>query len=270
MRMMYVLTIFVFGLSHSLTTIQLSEAYSEKSVPERTEFERDGIHFKKLSELVWMHTSYIHLEKGSVVPSNGLIIVAEHGATLVDTAWNNDQTKVILNWAYETLGRRITSAVFTHAHSDKMGGVQALKNYGVATYAHPLTNALAPDRGLVSAEFDLLVLENGTAKVSGERAANDLTLLSVFYPGPGHSEDNIIVHVKGTNILFGGCLVRPGGATSLGNTSDGSIPHWDSSIENISQRFPKANIVIPSHGVPAGRDLLSLTIELVRKARQAE
>lgn len=250
--------------------VQVSGPQSAGVVSPQTEFERGGIRFKKLDEFVWMHTSYINLEKWGVVRSNGLIVVSANGATLVDTAWNNEQTKTILSWTHEVLGTPISSAVFTHAHEDKMGGVQALRNAGVSTYAHPRSNVLAPRHNLTPAEFDLTILDNGSARVSGELAATDLASLEIFYPGPGHTEDNIVVRVNRTELLFGGCLVRPGSSTSLGNTAEASISNWDNAVDGVARRFPAVSIVIPSHGAPAGRELLTITSELARSAQASE
>lgn len=232
--------------------------------------ERDGVRFEKLDEFVWMHTTQIELEEWGPVYSNGLIVVGADSASLVDTAWTNEQTKTIIDWTHEVLGVPITSAVFTHAHEDKMGGVEVLRLAGVSTYAHLRSNVLAPEYGLTSAEFDLEVLDDGSAQIPGDRATTDLSKLEIFYPGAGHTEDNMVVQVKGTEILFGGCLIRPGEATSLGNTADASISDWGSSVDRVASRFPSAIVVIPSHGSPAGRELLSMTSELARSAQASE
>ena len=34
------------------------------------------------------------------------------------------------------------------------------------------------------------------------------TLREPFYPGPGHTEDNIVVYFRKRNLLFGGCLLK--------------------------------------------------------------
>ena len=44
--------------------------------------------------------------------------------------------------------------------------------------------------------------------------------LKVFYPGPGHTSDNITVGIDGTDIAFGGCLIKDSKAKSLGNLGD--------------------------------------------------
>ena len=39
--------------------------------------------------------------------------------------------------------------------------------------------------------------------------------IEAFYPGPGHSPDNIVVWIPEARVLFGGCLVKSAGAKGL-------------------------------------------------------
>jgi len=238
----------------------------EQSSPEPAESQltndaRGEVRFARLSDTVWMHTTVQDTETWGPVRSNGIIVVSATHAVLVDTAWTDDETDTILDWTAEVLGMPITAAVFTHAHQDKMGGVRALRDAGVATYAHPLSNKIAPTHGLVPAEFNLAVADDGSIDLPV-----DLALVDAYYPGPGHTRDNIVVNVRGAGVLFGGCLIRSGGSTSLGNTAEASIPDWAASADNVARRFPDAAIVVPSHGAPAGPELLALTADLARSA----
>lgn len=270
MKLRYLLLISIMlAFCGELPSARTPESPSAAVDSFQSEDERDGVRFTRIAESVWMHTTYINPDEWGPVLSNGIIVVGEDEAILVDTAWNDQQTKVILSWAREALGTPVSSAVFTHAHHDKMGGVQVLRSAGISTHAHPQSNVLAPFRDLTPAEFDLVISEDGSAAVSDD-AANDLPLLEIYYPGPGHTVDNIVVRVTGTDIVFGGCLVRPGGSASLGNTAEASISNWAEAVERVARRFPEATIVIPSHGSPGGRELLSLTAELARRAQAAD
>ncbi len=192
------------------------------------------------------------------VPANGLIVIDGDHSVLVDTAWNDDQTAAILDWAKLTLKKPVKLAVFTHAHADKMGGVGIVRKRGIETYALALSNQLAIKRGFSPAENALELRENGPSQTLGP--------LTVFYPGAGHAEDNIVVNLKGSGILFGGCLIRPGDSDNLGNSADGNVRHWAAATEAVAARFPDSKIVVPSHGPPAGRELLDHTTALARAA----
>ena len=81
------------------------------------------------------------------VASNGLIVRDGGRVLLVDTAWTDDQTAQILNWIKQEINLPVALAVVTHAHQDKMGGMDALHAAGIATYANALSNQLARREG---------------------------------------------------------------------------------------------------------------------------
>lgn len=217
-----------------------------------------AVAFEELAPGVWLHLSTFRIEPWGEVPSYGLVIVRGEDALLIDTAWTDAQTEQILRWAETTLRKPITTAVFTHAHQDKMGGVAALRARDIETYAAQDSNVLAVERGLTPAEHAL--------SFGSDATSHELAPAIVFDPGPGHTVDNIVVALPESGILFGGCLVRPPAAADLGNTADADVDHWDEAIEAVAARFPDLSTVVPSHGRPGGRELLQLTATLARAA----
>jgi glyoxylase-like metal-dependent hydrolase (beta-lactamase superfamily II) len=208
---------------------------------------------------IWMHTSYANVSGIGRFPSHGLLVRTKEGPFLVDTAWNDDQTRAIDAWSRKHLGAPIALAIVTHAHEDKMGGVGALNRLGVRTFASHATNVDAVKRKLTPAPSELPFTDGIEQLAGGE--------LEAFFPGPGHTVDNLVVYSKSTRVLFGGCLVRPGGSDSLGNVADADVSHWDASVARVIARYPDARIVVPSHGDPGGAELLPHTITLVEKNR---
>ena len=71
--------------------------------------------------------------------------------------------------------------------------------------------------------------------------------LKVFYPGPGHTSDNITVGIDGTDIAFGGCLIKDSKAKSLGNLGDADTEHYAASARAFGAAFPKASMIVMSH-----------------------
>lgn len=66
----------------------------------------------------------------------------------------------------------------------------------------------------------------------------------------------------GARVLFGGCAVRPGSSSLLGNTEDADVGGWPEAIRRVQARFPAVEVVVPSHGPPGDRTLLFHTIGL--------
>ena len=140
-------------IATALLTLPVGCAVQQSAAP----VEQGGVSFEQLAPLVWLHTSYLETDGNGRIRSNGLIVTDGETATLIDTAWTDEQTATVLDWVEANLAVSVTQAIFTHAHVDKMGGVGAVRQRGIATYAHPLSNSVAFSRDLVPAEFDLAI-----------------------------------------------------------------------------------------------------------------
>lgn len=215
-----------------------------------------GNEYEQIAPSVWIHTSYHDLGTGVPIPSNGLLVLVGDELVLVDTAWTAEQTAEILEWAESETGLPVGVAIVTHAHGDKMGGMEALRERGIPTLASRATNEAALSRGLMSADRSL-DLDPSEVIAPGVEA---------FFPGPGHTRDNIVIYVADADVLFGGCLIRPGDSGTLGNTTDAAVDKWSESVLHLIDRYPDAEIVIPSHGGWGDRTLLDHTVDLARKA----
>lgn len=254
-------------------------AHNAQAVVDPRSDER-AVTLEKIAEDVWVHKSYKTIAPWGPVLSQGLVVDNGAGIYLVDTAWTNDQTTQLLSTVATTLGRPVGFAIVTHAHDDKMGGMAALHAAGVQTIALDKTNMDAPTRGLIAANQTFssaggeivmnalpgVPLSQQTPVDRGAHAVGMGRDLIAYFPGAGHTRDNIVVYDPHTKILFGGCLIRPGASRSLGNTADADIHQWAASVERVKQRFPEARIVVPSHGTAGGPDLLDHTIQLANEA----
>ena len=243
--------------SCTYSEIRPSVALQEAERPNIIRF--GELSFQQLAPNVWQHTSYIDLLGFGPVPSNGLIVVDGDTSVLVDTAWTVPQTNVIVAWAASELGRPIRAAVVTHAHSDKMGGIGALHSANIATYAHPKSNRIAPDNGLTPARNALVFDADGWATNPANGALGPLT---IYYPGPGHTDDNITVGIPNASIAFGGCLIKASNAKSLGNLEEADLTHYAKAVRNFDAAFPEATTIAISHSPAETRDAIKRTLKL--------
>ena len=218
---------------------------------------------EKIADNVWIHKSYRVVEPWGPVLSQGIVVRTEGGVALVDTAWTDEETETLLNLIATETGELPIQAIVTHAHADKMGGMDALHARDIATIAHQFSNEDAPARSLSPARTSIEMREKDNIIA----AAQDSSIVyELFYPGPGHTRDNIVVYYAPAKVLFGGCLIRPGDSDNLGNTADGDVGYWAEAVRNVAEAFPDAEIVIPSHGPMGGRELLDHTIALAEQA----
>lgn len=209
------------------------------------------IKLEKLNDTVFIHTSYGKLSNGSWFPANGLVINTTQGIILIDIPWNDKLTTQLIKKLYKLTKHKVNFCIITHAHEDRMGGINTLKKKEIAVFSTQLTSDQAaskrytlPDRILSTLPLDTLGIE-------------------VFYPGKGHTVDNVVVYLKTSHILFGGCLIKSIDHYDLGNIQDAVLDQWPISIKNVMRKFPDAIGVIPGHGREGGKELFQHTLNLL-------
>lgn len=89
-------------------------------------------------------------------------------------------------------------------------------------------------------------------------------VFSAFYPGEGHSKDNIVVWFTKARILYGGCFVKSTEAKDLGNLNDANPSAWPASIKKVKANFPSPLFIIPGHQGWASLESLDYTTELLK------
>ncbi len=253
----FLICIFLTACAHQ------RKAEGEKPLP--------PLSLERIADNVWVHKSYEVIEPWGPILSQGLVVKTDAGVFLVDTAWNDADTEILLALVKRETGETPKAAIVTHAHNDKMGGMDVLAEASIPTFMHQLTKDDAIERGLLSKEAASFEDTGPNGAIVAEDFKFmwlDRDQLTAFYPGPGHTRDNIVVYHADTKTLFGGCLIRPARSISLGNTADADIANWADAVANVAAEFPDAEIVIPSHGPAGGRDLLDHTIALAEAANE--
>ncbi|QKG83252.1 subclass B1 metallo-beta-lactamase [Kroppenstedtia pulmonis] len=236
-------------------TIAQSKASSPTQItnPDKT------ILLTKLNDKVWAHTSYNEWN-GTTYDHNGLIVSTSEGVVLIDTAWdtagNYQKTEELLKMIEKHLKKKVDLALITHAHDDSIGGIEALLNQGIDVRSTLLTAKLAKEYGYPS--------PNPTLDANPMMEVGD-TVVEAFYPGEGHSQDNITVWLPQYKILFGGCFIKSLDATDLGNLSDANVEQWDDSVKKVIKKYPQVKTVVPGHGNWGDKRLLFHTIDLIKQ-----
>ncbi|HEX3111966.1 MAG TPA: subclass B1 metallo-beta-lactamase [Candidatus Eisenbacteria bacterium] len=205
---------------------------------------------------VWIHTSRYVFPDGSVIPANGLVVKEGGGLVLIDTAWGEMLTADLLDEIHREIKLPVRRAIVTHSHADRIAGADLLRQRGIPVFAHPLTCRRAAAVAIAMPSDSLAGLRKpGDAEFVGS--------VEVFYPGPAHSPDNIVVWVPSARVLFGGCAVKSVDS-NLGNLADADTRAWPDAIHRVMERYRQAEAVVPGHGAEGGRELLTHTLELLK------
>ena len=201
---------------------------------------------------VWMHTTSTAINNAPFA-ANGLVIEGAHSVLLVDTGYNDRDANAVLELMRGAIPqRKPIICLGTHAHNDRIGGLEALKAAGAQTFVHQMTQADAPLRDLPLAQH----VWTGRLRRFGIGGRG----VEIFYPGPAHTRDNMVVWDEHTKTLFAGCMVRDMSWTSLGNVTDANIPAWPGSVEAVQSRYgARLARVVPGHGLMGGAELLAHT-----------
>lgn len=192
----------------------------------------------ELTEGIYIYQSFGKYE-GAEVSANGLIIESSNEVALIDTPWDNEQTIQLLDWIDREINKPISFTVITHAHMDRIGGIDVLESRDIPTISGHLTAKEAAKNGYTQPN---ITFQSDTLLTYGNAS------LEAYYPGPGHTIDNTVVYLNDHHILYGGCFIKSSSSTSLGNIEEASVTDWPNSLRKVTERYPERNLVIPGHG----------------------
>lgn len=216
------------------------------------------LQFEEISSNVFLVKSYREFESSKdseqhiIIDSNSLVYINGKNAYLIDTPWNASNMPELMTWIQEK-GLTLQKTVFSHSHEDRTGGLAYLQKHEFNTYATTLTNEL--------------LKEDNQEVTSHEILGNEFVLLKntieIFYPGEGHTKDNLVIWLPKEKILFGGCLIRANETNNLGWTGNANINDWSGSAQKVLSKYPETKLVVPGHGkVGKGIGMISHTIDL--------
>lgn len=185
----------------------------------------------------YIYTTY-NTYKGASIPANGMYVVTDDGVVMIDTPWDTTQFQPLLDSIQLKHNKNVVMSIATHWHSDKTAGLDYYRKKGIKTYTTALTDKLSKKNKMHRAEY---LIEKDTTFNVGQYS------FETYYPGEGHTIDNIVISFNKEKILYGGCLIKGAEAEDLGNLEDGNIMEYESTLRKVHQRYPNPMHIIPAH-----------------------
>jgi metallo-beta-lactamase class B len=189
----------------------------------------------------FIYTTYNTYEQ-SKVPANGMYVVTNDGVVMFDTPWDTTQFQPLLDSIQLRHNKKVTLCFATHWHSDKTAGLEYYRELGIKTYTTVLTDELSKKNNKKRAQF---LLTKDTVFRAGQY------MFETYYPGQGHTEDNIVIWFNKEKILFGGCLIKGVTDKNLGFLGDGNTFAYETTLKKVQKKFTNPKWIIVAHTDPA-------------------
>ncbi len=201
--------------------------------------------------------------QGNKTPANGMYLLTTNGVVLFDTPWDTTQFQPLLDSIVLKHKKNVTLCIATHWHNDRTAGLEYYKKRGIATYTTQQTDQLSKKNGEKRAEY---LVEKDTVFNVAQYS------FETYFPGQGHTEDNIVIWFKKEKILYGGCLIKGAEAENLGYLGDGNVLEYETTLKNVQKKYPNPKFIIVSHhnwnNINSLKHSINLATELKKKNRK--
>lgn len=185
----------------------------------------------------YIYTTYNTYEE-SQVPANGMYLVTTEGVIMFDTPWDTTQFQPLLDSIQLKHKKSVVMCFATHWHSDKTAGLEYYRQQGIRTYTTVRTDELSKKNNKKRAEY---LMVNDSVFHIGQYS------FETYYPGPGHTEDNIVVWFEKQRVLYGGCLIKGADAENLGYLGDGNITAYVATLQKVQKKYRRPKFIIVAH-----------------------
>ncbi len=196
--------------------------------------------------------------EGGRVPANGMYVVTRQGVVLFDTPWDTTQFQPLLDSIQARHRQPVVMAMATHWHSDKTNGLEYYRQQGIKTWTTTLTDELSKKNNKKRAEF---LTTRDTVFRIGQYA------FETYYPGEGHTADNIVIWFKKEKILYGGCLIKGADDETLGYLGDANVREYATTLKRVQKKCRKPRYIIIAHSDWRNTNSLKHSIRLAKKLR---
>ncbi len=236
----------LFVLFMTLLTLGAGQVFSQN-------LKKLDVH--QLTDSFYVFTSY-RIIKGKRFPANGLYLITKNGAVIIDPPWDTTQAKPLADRISDRHGSQIIMVISTHYHNDRTAGLNFYKKKKIRTYSSKATYDLCEIHNEEQPEH---YFDQDTSFAIGNHK------FETFFPGEGHTKDNILLWFEKHKILYAGCFVKSLETQSIGNIQDANLDKWPGSIERVQRKYPSPNYIIPGHFDWTGTEQLLHTLELLKR-----
>jgi metallo-beta-lactamase class B len=215
----------------------------------------------KISHLTgdfYIYTTYNTYEDDKV-PANGMYLVTNNGVVMFDTPWDTTQFQPLLDSIKLRHNKNVILSFATHWHSDKTAGLEYYKQQGIKTYTTALTYELSKINNKKRAEF---LMTTDTVFNVGQYS------FETYYPGQGHTIDNIVIWFKKEKILYGGCLIKGADAESLGYLGDANVKEYEATLKKVQKKCKRPKHIIIAHSDWNNINSLKHSIKMAKELKK--
>ena len=215
----------------------------------------------KISHLTgdfYIYTTY-NTYREYQVPAHGMYLVTKQGVAMFDTPWDSTQFQPLLDSIKLKHNKSVVMCFATHWHSDKTAGLEYYRQQGIKTYTTVLTDELSRKNNKKRAEF--LMTKDTTFHI-GQYS------FETYYPGQGHTADNIVIWFKKEKILYGGCLIKGVDDKDLGYLGDANVSEYAATLENVQRKCRNPKFIIVAHSDWSNINSLKHSIMLAKALRR--
>jgi glyoxylase-like metal-dependent hydrolase (beta-lactamase superfamily II) len=213
---------------------------------------------KQLTNDYYIFTTYNEFN-GEKFPANGMYIVTNRGVVLLDTPWDTTQFQPLLDSIFRKHHQEVVLCIATHYHADRTAGLEFLRSKGVKTYTSKQTFDFCMKQHEKQSEF---YFRKDTLFSVGEHT------FETYYPGEGHTKDNIVIWCHNAKVLYGGCFIKSTESKDLGNLADANVMEWKYSVKKTMRKYSNPLYVIPGHLGWEDKSSLPYTYRLLKENRK--
>ena len=209
---------------------------------------------------------------------NIVVVLGRDEALVLDTRTTHIQAREILDDLRELGSPVVGIVVNSHGHYDHAFGNRVFRPapiWGHERCASMLREAGERMRAAAAAETpdlrgDLaeVIIDppDRTFAAQASICLDDGREVSLRYLGRGHTDNDVVMRIDGTDVLCAGDLVENGAPPYFG---DGYPMDWPATAEALLALVGPSTVVVPGHGDPAGRAFVESQVSAFRAVADA-